>query len=208
MKFEISKNKVLLINTIIFVVAFLFLIYRLSSINYYGHEGTTSYFVAIKDYVLYNWWIRFDSSFWIVMLFIIPSFVGVVIYYIFLCTLFIENNKEINIKRLKLFALIYMISTCLFILGDTICIIMFRLDFKYIDFLDKAESIFNKECIKYILYLLVLLFSIYNYIIIKKQVPNNQTKKYNKLYIIAKIILFTSSTIFLLMLLLLIITNI
>ena len=100
-----------------------------------------------------------------------------------------------------------MISTCLFILGDAICIIMFRLDFKYIDNLDKAQSIFNKECIKFILYLLVLLFSIYNYIITKKQIVNNKIKNHNVLYNIVKIILFTSLTIFLLILLLLIITN-
>jgi len=100
-----------------------------------------------------------------------------------------------------------MISTCLFILGDAICIIMFRLDFKNIDNLNKTQTIFNKECIKFIIYLLVLLFSIYNYIITKKQKVNEKTKKHNILYNIAKIILFTSLTVFLLILILLIISN-
>lgn len=207
MKLEISKNKALLINTIIFVIAFIFLIYRLNSINYWGHEGSSSYFVVIKDFILYKWWTRFDSSFWVVILTIIPSFIGAIIYYIFLCIVFFKKDKEINIEKLKIFTFIYMMSTFLFILGDTICIIMFRLDFKYIDNVDKAQSIFNKECIKYILYLLVLLFSIYNYHITKKQLVNDKIKNHNILYNIAKIILFASLTIFLLILLLLIITN-
>ena len=75
MKLEISKNKALLINTIIFVIGFIFLIYRLNSINYWGHEGASSYFVVIKDFILYKWWIRFDSSFWVVILTIIQFFI-------------------------------------------------------------------------------------------------------------------------------------